>query len=211
LVIDCAMTPSTMLLSLFVADLAAAATPGPNFLAVTGTAIHQSRRCAGAVVCGLVTANVLWATGVSAGLSALFRIAPWLYWGMKLFGGGYLIYLGVQLWMSKSDGPVQTGTCVRSVTDAYFRGLLTGVSNPKSLVYFGSIFTVFLAPGSPAWMRSAAVAIVSFNTVLWYGTVAALFSRATVQRAYARVRRPVDRVAGTLMAAFGVRIVLARE
>ena len=106
---------------------------------------------------------------------------------------------------------MQTGTCVRSVTDAYFRGLLTGLSNPKSLVYFGSIFTVFLEPGSPAWVRSAAVAIVSFNTVLWYGTVAALFSRATVQRAYARVRRPVDRVAGTLMAAFGVRIVLARE
>ena len=130
---------------------------------------------------------------------------------MKLFGGGYLIYLGVHLWLSKSDGPVQTGTCVRSVTDAYFRGLLTGLSNPKSLVYFGSIFTVFLEPGSPAWVRSAAVAIVSFNTVLWYGTVAALFSRATVQRAYARVRRPVDRVAGTLMAAFGVRIVLARE
>jgi RhtB (resistance to homoserine/threonine) family protein len=205
------MHPSTLLLSLFVADLAAAATPGPNFLAVTEAAIHRSRRCAAAVVCGLVTANLAWATAVNAGLSALFRVAPWLYWGMKLFGGGYLIWLGVQLWMSKSEGPVRDGRGdLASPTDAYIRGLLTGLSNPKSLVYFSSIFTVFLAPGSPVWMRSAATAIVLFNTVLWYGTVAALFSRARVQRAYARVRRPVDRVAGTLMAAFGARIALER-
>jgi threonine efflux protein len=205
------MAATTLLLSLFVADLAAAATPGPNFLAVTETAIHRSRRCAGAVVCGLVTANLAWATAVNVGLSALFQLAPWLYWGMKLFGGGYLVYLGVQLWLSKSDAAVHDGRAVLgSVTDAYFRGLLTGLSNPKSLVYFGSIFTVFLAPGSPVWMRSAATAIVLFNTALWYGTVAALFSRAKVQRAYARVRRPVDRVAGTLMAAFGARIALER-
>jgi threonine efflux protein len=206
------MLPSTLLLSLFAADLAAAATPGPNFLAVTETAIHRPRRCAGAVVGGLVTANLAWATAVNVGLSALFHIAPWLYWGMKLFGGGYLIYLGVQLWMSRSDGAVHDVHAVSgSPRDAYFRGLLTGLSNPKSLVYFGSIFTLFLAPGSPGWMRFAAVAIVLFNTILWYGAVAVLFSRATVQRAYARVRRPVDRIAGTLMAAFGARIVLARE
>jgi threonine efflux protein len=205
------MAPSTLLLSLFVADLAAAATPGPNFLAVTETAIHRSRRSAGAVVGGLVTANLAWATAVNVGLSTLFQIAPWLYWAMKLFGGGYLIYLGVQLWMSKSDAVVHDQRAVfGSWRDAYFRGLLTGLSNPKSLVYFGSIFTIFLAPGSPAWMRVAAVAIVLFNTLLWYGSVAVLFSRATMQRAYARVRRPVDRVAGTLMAAFGARVALER-
>jgi threonine efflux protein len=205
------MAPSTLLLSLFVADLAAAATPGPNFLAVTETAIHRSRRCAAAVVAGLATANLAWATAVNLGLSALFEIAPRLYWGMKLFGGGYLIYLGIQLWMTDRDAVVRDRVAVfGSPRDAYFRGLLTGLSNPKSLVYFGSIFTVFLAPGSPGWMRFAAVAIVLFNTVLWYGSVAVLFSRATVQRAYARIRRPVDRVAGTLMAAFGVRIALER-
>jgi threonine efflux protein len=205
------MAPWTMLVSLFVADLAAAATPGPNFLAVTETAIHRSRRSAGAVVCGLVTANLAWAAAVSVGLSGLFRAAPSLYWGMKLFGGGYLIYLGIQLWMSKTDGPVRTPSAARgSVADAYVRGLLTGLSNPKSLVYFGSIFTVFLAPGSPAWVRAAAIGIVLFDTVLWYGTVALLFSRAAVYRAYARVRRPLDRVAGTVMAAFGARIALAR-
>jgi threonine efflux protein len=205
------MEASTLLLSLFAADLAAAATPGPNFLAVTEAAIHRSGRCAAAVVCGLVSANFAWATAVNVGLSALFRLAPWIYWGMKLFGGGYLIYLGVLLWMNRSDGTVtEARGALRSVSDAYIRGLLTGLSNPKSLVYFGSIFTVFLAPGSPLWMRSAATAIVLFNTAFWYGTVAALFSRAKVQRAYARVRRPVDRVAGALMAAFGARIALER-
>jgi threonine efflux protein len=205
------MANATMLVSLFIADLAAAATPGPNFVAVTEAAIHRSRRQATAVVLGLVTANFAWATAVNVGLMALFHAAPWLYWTMKVCGGGYLIYLGIQLWMSR-NGPREAERSARgSMIDAYARGLLTGLSNPKSVVYFGSIFTVFLAPGSSPWMRSAAVAIVLFDTVLWYGAVATLFSRTAVQRAYERVRRPLDRIAGTLMAAFGVRIVLARE
>jgi threonine efflux protein len=49
------------------------------------------------------------------------------------------------------------------------------------VVYFGSIFALFMRPDTPAWTQAAAVGIVIFDTVLWYGAVAILFSSGVVQ------------------------------
>ncbi len=98
-----------------------------------------------------------------------------------------------------------------SLSAAFLRGLLTNLSNPKSVVYFGSIFALFMRPDTPAWTQTAAVGIVIFDTVLWYGTVAAVFSSAATQRFYARARRPINRVAGAAMVGVGGRLMLVRE
>ncbi|MGH9362007.1 MAG: LysE family transporter, partial [Thermoanaerobaculia bacterium] len=94
---------------------------------------------------------------------------------------------------------------------AFLRGALTNLSNPKSAVYFGSIFALFLKPGTPVWVQITAVGVVLANTLLWYGAVALLFSSAAVQRWYAAARRPLDRAAGVLMIAFGARLILVRD
>ncbi len=202
----------TLLLSLMAVDLLAAISPGPNFVLVTQAAIHRSRRYAASVVLGLLTANLAWCFAVLLGISTLFKLAPWLYGAVKFAGGAYLIYLGVSLWRGSGDEPADAESPVQSrLGAAYVRGLLTSLSNPKSVVYFGSIFALFMRPETPAWVRAAAVCVVIFDTVLWYGAVAALFSSAAVQRFYAHVRRPINRVAGAVMVGFGGRLMLARE
>lgn len=68
-----------------------------------------------------------------------------------------------------------------------------------------------MSPGTPIWVQLTAVGIVIFNTVLWYGTVAALFSSSAVQRLYVAIKRPFNRIAGTVMIGFGVRLILVRD
>lgn len=201
-----------LLLSLLAVDLLAAISPGPNFVVVTQAAIHRTRRYAAAIVLGLVTANLIWCFAVVLGFSALFELVPWLSGAIKFFGGAYLVYLGVSLWRTSSDQPTNTGSPFQSsLGAAYVRGLLTNLANPKSVVYFGSIFALFMSPGTPRWVEATAIGIVIFNTVLWYGTVAALFSSIVAQRLYAAIRRPLNRVAGAVMVGFGVRLMLARH
>jgi RhtB (resistance to homoserine/threonine) family protein len=201
-----------LLLSLLAVDLLAAISPGPNFVVVTQAAINGTRRHAAAVVAGIVAANLIWCAAVAFGLSALFELAPRLHSAVKVFGGAYLIYLGVRLWRGETHEPaVNEPSFKDSLSAAFVRGLLTNLSNPKSVVYFGSIFALFMRPETPAWTQTAAVGIVIFDTVLWYGAVAAVFSSAVIQRFYARVRRPVNRVAGAAMVCFGGRLMLVRE
>jgi threonine efflux protein len=201
-----------LLLSLLAVDLLAAISPGPNFVLVTQTAIQRTRRHAVAVVLGLVTANLIWCGAVVFGLSALFELAPWLYGAIKFLGGAYLIYLGVSLWRTAGFSRTNTEASLqKKLGAAYIRGLLTNLSNPKSVVYFGSIFALFMRPVTPAWVQWMAVGIVLFDTVMWYGSVALLFSSKAVQRFYVRIQRPVNRVTGAAMFGFGARLMLVRD
>ena len=199
------MDSIALLVSLAVVDFAAAATPGANFVLVTETALSRTRRHALAVVAGFVVSNLIWCCAVVAGLAALFALSPWLYAALRVIGGAYLIYLGISLWLRRNSSEVhlQPGS--------FWRGMLTNLSNPKSVIYFGSIFAAFLGPGTPVGVHVAAIAIVLFNTVLWYGIVALTFSSAVVQRRYTKMRGIIDRVAGSLMVVFGLRLVLADD
>ncbi len=205
-----------LLASLFVVDLLAAISPGPNFVIVSHTAVTRSRRDAFAAVFGVITANLFWAMAVVLGLAAIFTIVPSLHTAIKVLGGVYLIYLGLALWRTRPDAASEhAGRSSRPAGTSslrwYLRGLLTAATNPKSVVYFGSVFAVFLSPGTPAWVQIVAVAIVIANGLLWYGLVAALFSVRAVQEGYSKVRRPLNRLAGVLLGAFGARLVLVRD
>ena len=132
-----------------------------------------------------------------------------LYRAIQLSGGAYLTYLGVTLWRGAGTETQATAATAASRSAAYMRGALTNLSNPKSVVYFGSIFALFLRPGTPSWVQVTAIAIVLANTIVWYGAVALLFSSPVVRRHYARAQRPVNRIAGTVMIAFGARLMFA--
>jgi threonine efflux protein len=200
-----------LLLSLLAVDLLAAMSPGPNFLLVIQTSVKRTRRHAAAVVLGFVSANLVWCAAVVFGLSTLFRLAPWLYGFLKVAGGAYLIYLGITLWRSESVTTDLGASPDGTVVTAYARGLLTNLSNPKSVVYFGSIFALFMKPGTPGLVQLVAVVIVLLDTALWYGAVALMFSSSTVRQVYRRMQKPLNRFTALVMIGFGVRLMLVRE
>ncbi|WP_394842910.1 LysE family transporter [Pendulispora brunnea] len=207
-----------LLLTLLAVDFLSVVSPGPNFVVITETAMRQTRRQAAALVLGIVTGSVIWSVAVILGLTALFTIWPWLYGAMKMGGGAYLVYLGARAWQDRGRGPATIGTApeaappVRhSIAASYFRGLLTNLMNPKSIVYFGSVFALFMKPGTPAWVHLSAIGIVMGDGLVWYGTLAALFSSQIAQRLHARAERTIRRVTGTVMMGLGVKLMLARD
>jgi len=198
-----------ILLTLFAVDMLAAMSPGANFIVVTRAAIERERSYANAVVLGIVAANLVWCSAVALGLSAIFELSPWLYRLIKFLGGTYLVYLGIILWRSSGDSQTHsTLSFQKSLSSAFLRGLLTNLSNPKSVVYFASVFSIFMGPDSPHWVRLAAVSIVIADTLLWYGSVAMVFSSKAVQHWYRRMQLSINRLSGVVMAAFGIRLIL---
>src|SRR5919198_200452 len=73
------------------------------------------------------------------------------------------------------------------------------------------VVALFMAPEIPAGVKAIAIGIVLFDTVLWYGIVAACFSRSSVQRLYAGLERPLNRLAGTVMMLFAGRLLFVRD
>ncbi len=137
---------------------------------------------------------------------------PWLHGILKILGGAYLIYLGIALWRSAGQqAPMQACAPAASSRGAFRRGFLVNLLNPKSAAYYGSVFAMFMGPSTPGWVQIAAIALITLGSVLWHTALALVFSTAGMQRTYAAVWRPINRLGGILMTALGARLVLARD
>lgn len=197
------------LASLAAVDLLAILSPGPNILLVSQTAVERSRWQAIVVGCGLTLGSLVWACIALTGLSVLFEMLPLLQTAIQVAGAAYLIYLGILLWRAPVAPVAAPSTAAASMS--FLRGFMTGVLNPKTLAYFASIFVLLVPPDAPAWLPVAAVAVVAADNLLVYAVAAALFSRPSIRRGYLALRRPIDRLCGTIMLALGAKLLLGRS
>ena len=207
------MDTAVALAGLALAHLLAVISPGPSLLVVARTSVAHARASGTLVACGLGLGTLIWSTAALFGLSVLFRLAPWLYAGLKVAGAAYLIYIAVMLWRGAGEPlPVAAddgGAPAAPRPLASVRlGLLTQLANPKVAVFFGSIFVTLLpAQPSPA-VIAAVLAIVVANEIGWYAFVAHAFSVRRVRRAYARAKRWIDRTTGTFLGLLGLRLAV---
>jgi RhtB (resistance to homoserine/threonine) family protein len=195
--------------------LLAVASPGPTFLVVARTAATQSRGAALVAALAVAVGALVWAMAALFGLQALLARFEWLYLVLRVAGGLYLVYLGVQLLRHAGRGeaavlpPAAAGSGASPVR--IFRiALMVQLSNPKVAVFFGSVFLTLLPAGAPAWMNIAIPAIVFVDEFSWFALVALLFSGDVVRAAYRRARVWIERLTGGVLAALGLRLALDR-
>ncbi len=197
----------TALLTLMGLQLLIAVSPGPAGVLTIKTAASDGGRAGVALSVGLALAIVIWATAALAGLSLLFEVAPFLQTSLRLIGAVFLIWIGYSLWRHAPEPmPDVSVADARSLASLIKLGLWTNLANPKALAYFAAVFTgIMPADASLAWAVLIIVIIFCIE-LLWYCTLALVFSRPAPRRAYARAKRWLDRVFGGLVMALGARI-----
>jgi threonine/homoserine/homoserine lactone efflux protein len=180
--------------------------PGANTLLVAQTAAASGRANAFAVIAGICASGAIWVSSAAFGLRAVFLASPWLYALVAFAGAGYLVWLGIKLLRSRrSTSEAQVaGYRPLPLRVSFVRGFATNITNPKSLVYFSSVFGTFLQPEAGAGTVLVVVLITWACNVGWYGTLSFVLSTASAQRAYGRVALTTNRIAGLTMVLFGL-------
>ncbi len=197
------------LLGLAVVHLLAVASPGPSTVLVVQTAALSRRR-------GLIAAFAMmlgalaWATAALFGLQALFAEFAWLYRAFQVAGGLFLVYLAVMIWRHARD-PLPEIATVAAGSDwqVFVRALLLQLSNPKIMVFFGSIFLSVLPHDMPAWMLAVVLALVAFDEFTWFALLALTFSGSTARAFYRRAKFWIERFMGGALALLGLRLALS--
>src|SRR6267154_823789 len=150
------------LAGLAVIHLLAVASPGPSTVLVIQTAAVAGRRGGLLAALAMMVGALLWAGAALFGLQALFARFDWLYLAFRIGGAIYLFYLAIQLWRHARDPlpEIPAGMIGRvSGWQGFLRALLLQLSNPKIMVFFGSIFLSLLPQNLPAWMDATVLAI----------------------------------------------------
>ena len=200
------------LFGIAVVHLLAAASPGPSFVLVVQTSAVAGRRGGLLAAFAMTVGAVAWAMAALFGLQALFARFEWLYLAFQIGGGLYLLYLAFMLWRHAHDPLPEIsvgGTEHMTGWQGFLRALLLQLSNPKIMVFFGSIFLSVLPQNMPGWMDSAVLAIVAVNEFTWFAVLALLFSGGPARAFYRRAKIWLDRVMGGVLALLGVRLVLS--
>jgi threonine/homoserine/homoserine lactone efflux protein len=96
----------------------------------------------------------------------------------------------------------------RSGWQGFVRVLLLQVSNPKIMVFFGSIFLSLLPPHPPGWMPGVVLGIVAVNEFAWFALLAVVFSGESARGFYRRAKFWMDRVMGGALGLLGLRLAL---
>jgi threonine/homoserine/homoserine lactone efflux protein len=201
------MTDLTPLAAVAALNLAAAMSPGPAFVLITRTAAASNRSAAWKAATGTVAASLIWAAAALLGLQVLLTQAAGLYRVFQVAGGLYLCLIGSIMWRHAPD-PMPTGSAADvRMRGAFMKGLLLGLSNPKVVVFFGTVFTTAFVPSTPTPVKWAALAVVLCNESIWYGSLALCFGSSLVQRRYRRVKASLERIFGALLTAFGAKLV----
>jgi threonine/homoserine/homoserine lactone efflux protein len=200
------------LLGLALVHLLAVASPGPSTVLVIQTAAVAGRRGGLLAALAMMVGALAWATAALFGLQALFARFEWLYLAFRIGGAIYLFYLAIHLWRHACDPlpEIPVGGAIRLTGwQGFLRALLLQLSNPKIMVFFGSIFLSLLPANLPVWMDATVLAVVAFNEFAWFALLALLFSGDPARAFYRRAKVWLDRFMGGALALLGLRLALA--
>ncbi|GJN52356.1 hypothetical protein TUM20286_21080 [Pseudomonas tohonis] len=185
-------------------------TPGPNaLLALSHGALHGHRRTLFTIAGGALGFVLIMALSMF-GIGALLKASAEALTVLKIAGGLYLIWLGIQLWRSP---PVQVSTAGeagrRSGASLFRQGMLSAVSNPKVILFFGAFLSQFLDPGKPLWLQFLVMTLtfVGIEALVEY-LLARLAHR--VRPWLARSGKGFNRCCGALFGAAGLALPLTR-
>ncbi|MCJ8237397.1 LysE family translocator [Peteryoungia algae] len=204
------MATFSMSVGIMVAIAIGAMSPGPSFVLVSRISVSNSRLHGLAAAIGMAFGGAFFAILALAGLVALLQQVDWLYLVLKCAGGLYLAYLGIAIWRGAREPISVTPADGRSrfaVSRAFFLGIVTQVSNPKTAVVYASIFAAVMPQDPPLALILALPPLIFLIEAGWYAIVALVFSTPRSQRAYLGGKVWVDRLAGAVIGALGLRLI----
>lgn len=194
---------SDTILALITINMLAWLTPGPNMLVIISAAT-KSRRDGYLTALGVGFGGVIWGLLAVSGVAIVFQLFPKFALALRLLGAGYLIWLGLKAWQSSAP----LGALSRATPAPFKTGLMVMMTNPKAVLYFGSILTAFVPPHAPLWVLLLIVAMGSMQAIAQHFITATLFSAPPVQRWFKATHRLLHRLFGTLYIALGLGVAV---
>ncbi|WP_225037249.1 LysE family translocator [Winogradskyella sp. SM1960] len=134
-----------ILISFALATSALAISPGPDNIYVLVQSIANGKSYGMATVCGLITGCIVHTTLLAFGVSAVIKANENLFFGIKLLGACYLLFLAYNVF--KSDATITLNSenvPQKNLKQLFVQGFFMNVLNPKVTIFFLAFFPGFL-------------------------------------------------------------------
>ncbi|MGC9560970.1 LysE family translocator [Brachymonas sp. M4Q-1] len=143
------MLSQQVVFSFFGLSVLLALAPGPDNLFVLTLSALRGPRAGLWVVLGLCSGLVVHTAAVALGVAALFAASPLAFTALKFVGAAYLLYLAWGAWNTPAlsgNGTALDSTPRLTPLQAWRRGLVMNLTNPKVVLFFLAFLPQFCSP-----------------------------------------------------------------
>jgi threonine/homoserine/homoserine lactone efflux protein len=208
------MLTAEQLLAFLAAAILLTLSPGPDNMMVLGIGMAKGRMRGMAFGLGCALGCLSHTLLAVVGVSALIAASPLAFTTLKVCGGLYLAWMGFHAIRSRGGAAASRAEGVtESARTLFFRGVFANAINPKVALFFLSFLPQFvMAQRGDANLQTAllglaftAQAAVLFGVLGFFsGSVGAWLTRRP------RAGMWMDRIAGAIFIALGLRLIVAR-
>jgi threonine/homoserine/homoserine lactone efflux protein len=207
------MPPLGSVLAFSATALVVIVIPGPTVLFVIGRSLALGRTGGLLSVLGNALGIVPQIVAVAFGIGILVQQSVVLLTALKIAGGLYLIYLGIQAIRHRNDVAATAAAAAppRSVWRLLGQGFVVGLTNPKTIVLYTAVLPQFIDPrraAAPQMLILGGIAVILglLSDSVW------AFAAGTAREWFARSPHRIGRtslVGGVLMIGLGGALVVS--
>lgn len=187
--------------------------PGPDNMMVLGVGIAKGRARGIAFGLGCALGCLNHTLLAVIGVSALIAASPTAFTALKIVGGLYLIWMGLQALRSRGGAQAVAGVPDESARQLFVKGLVASAINPKVVLFFLSFLPQFVVAsrGDANWQIAWLGLIFTVQAAVLFGLLG-YFSGAIGQwlNRTPRAGMWLDRIAGAIFVGLGLRLIVAR-
>lgn len=202
--------------------------PGLDTALVVRTTVTQGRRQGFAVAFGINTGVLVWGAAAAVGVSALLAASQLAYTAIRAAGAAYLIWLGAtMLWRTRrrrnaarsgtvrsdaTNGQPESPRPAGSVFRSWLRGATANLLNPKIGAFYVAILPQFIpAHASHLLMGLALAGIHDAEGIIWFAMLIGAVHLARRFLDSSRIHTIMDRITGTVLIGFGLKLALSNR
>ena len=194
---------------ILLATFVAVASPGPATLANAGTSMKYGKRYGLILSAGVTTGSISWAILAALGLGSIMMANAWAFSVLRYLGAYYLLFLAyksARSAFSKSDD-FNAQIKIKSAKSAYFKGLALHLTNPKPILFFGSLFAIGVPQHSSVSALVIIIAAIAVQNIIVFHGYALLFSSRKIVAGYTKLRRWFESAFAFMFGAAGIKIL----
>ena len=188
-----------------------AISPGSDFVMVTRNSIFYGRKSGLYSALGISAAIWIHVAYSIAGLAVIISNSIVLFSVLKYLGAAYLIYIGWKTFTSKSIISVKEKGKFQNISnmEAFKTGFISNVLNPKTTIFFLSIFTQLVTVDTPIWVQLIYGLIISLAHLVWFIAVTFIFTHTILLNKFHKSKKTIERIIGIVLIGFGLKVATA--
>ncbi|MES2102863.1 MAG: LysE family translocator [Pseudomonadota bacterium] len=192
--------------------------PGPDSLLIMTRSATQGWRAGSSAALGIGSGTLVHIFAAALGLSAVLATSATAFMIVKLAGAAYLLYVGVQLLLSKAKAaqadPAEPPPARLGHRQIFLQGFMTNVLNPKVAVFFLAFVPQFISAGAAS--KPLAFILLGFifniNGMLWCHFLAVSTALASHKiKINTGLVKWLNRLIGGVFVSFGLKLALSKQ